>query len=97
MKITSIRVGRGEQPPEDVRVTRVAKVMIDAFRGHPEAADDVLVTICVADTAVHPNETAVLSLNVHPEWRADFLLTMLVAELKGSGRTVQIIDDRPQG
>lgn len=97
MRITGVRTSVGEEPPADVRVTRVAKRMLDALREHPEADDDVLVAICVADTATQPNDTAVVSLNIEPKRRADFLLVMLAAELKGTGRTLQIVDDKQQG
>jgi hypothetical protein len=88
-------VGRRPLVALDARATRLAAAMLDALEEHPEHGDDVLVLVSALDETAH--QGVVVSANVPDEGRAKFLLTMLQAELKGSGSTAQIVDDRARG
>lgn len=98
MKITDLRWKVGDAPPDDTRLTRVCQAMLTTLRGHPEHDEMFQALILAADVGGDGEaEAVVLSSNVAFELRAMYLLVMLNAELKGTGTTAVIVDDRGQG
>lgn len=95
--ISNVKRTEGREPFVDIgaRVTLLAAAMLDALEAHPEHGEDVLMLVAAFDETAR--QGAVVTANVPVEGRAGFLLTMLRAELKGSGRTAEIVDDRAQG
>jgi hypothetical protein len=95
--VSNVRVAYGHEPPDDVRCSRLAAAMLDALQGHGEYGDDIRVMISALDDTARTGVVVTENIPDGSGARIAWLLVMLRAELKGTGMTAEIVDDRTHG
>jgi hypothetical protein len=93
--MTGIRNVQRREHPDDSLVGRLCTAMMDALEAHPEWHDRIGVIIAAVDDRAQHG--VIYSANIEDHAKAQAMLTILNAELKGSGMRAVFVPDRPQG